>query len=737
MRGFVLGLAAAALLVASLATFAAEGDPPPVEPPHRPRIGLALGGGGARGGAHIGVLKELERRHIPVDFVAGTSMGAIIGGLYASGVPVAKIESVLEELNWSDIIADRASYRDLVWRRKEDEGRYLLDIELGLRRGKIVVPTGLRGGQKLGYELQALLLPVGGVTDFSNLPVPFRAVATDLGTGEAVVLDHGDLANSILASMTIPGIFAPVEIDGRLLVDGGMSDNLPVEVVREMGADIVIAVDVGTPLASPKAIRSYLGVTSQAFNFLTRLNSVRSSTLADLVIRPDLEGIGSADFKKVPDAIGLGEAAANAVEDKLAPLAVDDAAWKSWSDQRAPLAQPQGPLTFVRVEGNQRVPEKVVLARARIRPGDPVDPDKLRGAVQRVFGLDDFQWVRFHVEQKDGETGLVLNVREKPWGPTYLHFGIDASDDFKGGATFGVKMNLTRANVNARGGEWRNDFQIGTHPAVKTELFQPLDAGGRLFVAPWLEYVRGQQPLFVDNQKIAAYEVDEADAHFDGGIEYGRFGELRLGVYRSRIHAKVDTGAADLPRFDVDGGGISFAAVFDTRDRPAIPRHGSALSLRATFSRDGLGATESYDRVEAGAAHFFGRGRHTAYFALAGGTSLGSQIPVYDEFVVGGLFSLGGYSEGEIRGQYSLGGSVGYHFRLLSLPSGFGEGVYVGVELDGANAWPTSQAISISDLLYGVTAILGADTIAGPLFLAYGHGQGGHDRIYLTLGRSF
>lgn len=727
-------LAAVVLLSASpVARSAASQDAPR---PSRPRVGLALGGGGARGAAHVGVLKVLERLHVRVDYIAGTSMGAIVGGLYAAGVPPETIEAQLEGLNWPAVLSDRAAYRDLVWRRKEDEGRYLLDLELGLRGGKLLVPTGIRAGQNLGFELQSLLLPVADVHDFGQLPIPFHAVATDVETGERVVLDHGDLALSILASMTVPGVFMPVEMDGRILVDGGMADNLPVEVVRAMGADVVIAVDVGTPLATRDAIRSFVGVTNQAFTFLTRLNSERSAKLADLVLQPRLEEISSGEFTAVAEAIELGEAAAEAQRSALLGYAADAASFEAWSAGRGRTLEPLPPIASIQVEGNERVDARVILAHAGIGPGDPVSVPQLRSAVRRVFGLDDFSWVRFRLAKAGAGQDVILQVKEKPWGPTYLHFGIEALDDLEGGASYGVKANLTRTDLNARGAEWRNDLEVGSSPSVRTEFFQPLDFKGRLFVAPWAELQRGLQPIYVEGQRVASYLVDSSGGELDAGIEYGRFGEVRLGVYRSHVRAKVETGAADLPRVDVDTAGVAFNAIFDTRDRPAIARHGGALSVRARLSRSVFGADDDYDRLEAGVSHFLGRGRHTAFGVLDFGTNLGSRLPPYDEFLVGGLFSLGGYSDGELRGQAYAGATLGYHYRISSLPSGLGEGVYVGITTDARNVWNASSEIALDDLRHGVTAILGADTVVGPIFFAYGCAEGGRRRIYLTVGRT-
>jgi NTE family protein len=740
------GMAVALLYAAAWGTSSAEardtkaGEPPlpstPEQPSPRPRIGLALGGGGARGGAHVGVLKVLERMHVPVDYIAGTSMGAVVGGLYASGVSPERIEQEMRALDWSDVLADRTPYHDLVWRRKVDEGAYLLDLEIGLNEKKLRFPTGLRAGQKLGYEIQAYLLPVADVTDFDKLPIPFRAVATDIETGDPVILDHGDLSEAILASMTIPGVFAPIARDGKLLVDGGMASNLPVEVVRAMGADIVIAVDVGTPLASQDAIQSFLGVTSQVFSFLTRLNSERSASLADLVITPDLSDISTGSFPQVPEAIDRGEEAATALVSRLSGYAIPEADWTAQYGARHTGPVPPATLHAVRIEGNRRVDSRRIVGRTRLEPGDTLDVPTIRLALRRVYGMDLFQSVRFRLDKTDEGTNLVLRATEKPWGPTYFHFGLNIVDDFSGGATYGVRANMLRTSINRLGAEWRTDLELGSAPAIRTDFFQPLDFAGRFFIDPLAFIGRRREELFDESgDKFASYQVDVQAIELDGGIEYGRFGELRVGVYRSHVHAKVDTGAAVLPSFDVPGGGIALNAALDTLDRPAIPHQGTSVEARGTFSRESFGAEDSYDRLLIDSIHFQGFGRHTLFGGAGFGTNLGSTLPVYDEFLLGGLFSLGGLSEGELRGQLFGGLKLGYHYRIAMLPSVLGQGVYVGALTEAGNVWQSTSEISTGDLVYSGTAILGADTILGPFFLAYGRSEGGRSRIYLTLGR--
>jgi NTE family protein len=722
------------VLLAFVST-AGAGASEPATP--RPRIGLALGGGGARGGAHVGVLEVLDELHVPVDVIAGTSMGAVVGGVYAAGVPIERIDRAFREANWSDLLDDRPAYRDLVFRRKEDASRYLVDFELGIHDGRFRQPHGLRAGQKLAFEARALLIDTPAETDFSKLPIPFRAVATDVETGERVVLDHGDLVQAILASFAVPGVFAPVAIDGRLLIDGGISDNLPVELAREAGADVVIAVDVGALLVKRDKLNSMFSVLGQTMSFLTRKNSDPSARAADLVIAPDLTGISSSEFAATPEAILRGRAAALAMRDTLARYALDDAAWEAYAAARRPPPPPPRRIEHVQVAGNRRVDSRLILGHMKVKPGDVLDVRALREDLVRVFGLDYFERVTIDVAAgPDGET-LVVNVSEKDWGPTYVRFGLETVDDLQGDARYAVRASFTRTLMNRKGLESRTDFQLGSTLIARTELYQPLDFSGRFFVSPWIQGQQEQQPFYDAGRRLAEYDVRVAGGGFDLGVQFGSLGEIRVGVARTIVRADVNTGSADLPSFDVDQGLIRFRLAISTLDRPAIPTKGCETRAGVDLQRAALGSDDEYDRAFAGTSCFFSRGRSTGLFVVDGGTNLGSTIPIYDEFTLGGLFSLGGYAEGEFRGQYFATAKTGYYYRFAALPAGFGQGVYVGGLFEAGNAWATTAEISASDLRYGFTAILGADTIIGPAFLAVGVGEGGSLRFYLTVGRTF
>jgi NTE family protein len=703
----------------------------------RPRIGLALSGGGARGGAHVGVLQVLEELHVPVDAIAGTSMGSMIGGLYAAGVPIDRIEQKLRTADWADLLDDRPPYRELVYRRKEDASRYLVDFELGINKGKLRQPRGLRAGQKLAFEARVMLLATPRESEFSKLPIPFCTVATDVETGDRVILSQGDLVESMLASMAVPGVFAPVEIDGRLLVDGGIVDNLPVDLVRGEGADVVIAIDVGTPLVGRDKLGSMFAVLGQTTTFLTRKNSNASLADADLVVTPDLRGIASSDFASTPEAITRGRQAALAAKESLLRYALDDAAWAEYVANRR--VAPVAPRTIgaVRVEGNRQVDARMILAHMRAKPGDPIDPAVLRHDLERIYGLDYFQRVTMDfVPGEDGET-LVLHVEEKTWGPTYVRFGLEIVDDLEGDARYAVRASITRTLINRKGLEWRNDFQLGSTQLVRSELYQPLDYAGLFFIAPWVQGQRERAPVFEDGHRIAQYDVGSYGGGIDIGTQFGSLGEIRLGVTRSRVHADVATGPPSLPTFDVDAGAVTFAVALSTLDRPTIATSGGELRAGVAFSRRALGAEADYDKAYGGASRFFGRGRHTGFVVVDGGSNLGSTIPLYDEFTLGGLFSLGGYSEGELRGQYFATAKLGYHYRIAALPAGFGQGVYVGGVVEAGNVWDNPADISAGDLRFGFTALIGADTIIGPMFFAYAVAEGGSNRAYLTVGRTF
>lgn len=702
----------------------------------RPKVGLALAGGGAKGGAHVGILKVLEENNIPVDFIAGTSMGSIIGGLYASGVSADELDQKLRELDWADLLRDTPPRQDLSFRRKEDDARYLLGVELGLKGRRLVWPTGLISGQELFFVLQSLTLPVAGVEDFDELPIPFRAVATDVNTGKKVVLDHGNIATAMRASMAIPSVFSAVEIDGKLLVDGGLSDNVPVDVVRSMGADIVIAVDLGAPL-SDFEVGSFLQIYQQTMRMLTRVNMEPQLANADLVLVPEVSRYGTLEFDALDDIIRKGLEEGEARKPEFIDLALSPDSYAEHLARRSVNRRPDPTVDFVRFEGNERVPDQIIQNQLRLTTGQRLDLSQLSSDLGRVFGLGDFKSVDFYIEQDDERgTGVVIRTEEKPWGPNYLNFGFFLETDLDGDTELGLLTNFTATRLNTWGAEWRNDLLVGGDTGIYSEYYQPLGFAGRWFVAPSLEVRRDHLPFYEEGQEVAELDVKRSELSLSIGYEFDVGAEVRIGLNRGSASAKVESG--ELPRDvinevdldDIDYGGIEFGFRTDRLDRVPFPLRGSRMGFDAFFSDEALGADDSYNRLELSMALIRSFGKNIFLGSLDGGASPGGDLPEYDVFRLGGLLSFSGFAEGELRGQYFGVARLGYYRNVFSK-------YYAGGWFEGGNVWDDSEDIGSDTLIYTTTIFIGRETIVGPIYLAYGQAERGKNKVYLSMGKTF
>lgn len=699
----------------------------------RPRIGLALAGGGAKGAAHVGVLQVLEELRVPVDCIAGTSMGSIIGGLYAAGLAPSELQATLESVDWADVMEDAPGRRELTFRRREDQQRYLLGLELGVGKGGLKLPSGLRSGQKLFLLLEEFTLPVAGIQDFARLPIPFRAVATDIQSGEMVVLERGDLAWAMRASMAIPSVFTPVTLDGRLLVDGGVTRNVPVDVVREMGADVVIAVDLGAPL-SEREVTNVLQVYAQLQRMLTRTNMEPQLAAADLVVHPAVAQYGTLDFGEIAaiSQAGVEEARARAAE--LARFAVSEEEYARFQERHRPPEAALPVVGEVRLEGNARVDRRAILSEVHERPGETFEPEGAAQDARRVFGMGDFEQVYFSLDRSGEEPALVYHLREKPWGPNYLHFGFSLDYDFEGDTNVELLTNLTATRLNARGAEWRNDLELGDELGVFSEFYQPLGFSGGWFVAPRLEWITRQVGVFDGDDRVAEVDARRLSARVDLGYQFGRWGEARLGVQRSRVEAELATGVLP-PEIDptvlegADLGAVVGEFTIDRLDSVTFPREGGIVRFVGFFSADQIGAEAKYDKLQLALGQFVSRGRHTGFGTLGGGWSPGSELPLYDEFRIGGLFSLSGFAPEQLRGQYFGIARLGYYRKTRG-------SLYLGGWLEGGNVWPTSDAVG-DDLIATATLLAGADSKLGPVYLAYGVTDTNEDAIYLVIGRTF
>ncbi len=407
-RGLVYALAASCAWHGAAAATPAPTPTPPTDAPVRPRICVVLSGGGARGMAHIGVLKILDELKVPIDCIAGTSMGAIVGGLYASGMTVEQIESTMLSVDWQEAFHDAPPRRDLAFRRKQDDRNFLVTLPLGLKHGKILLPKGFIQGQKLQETLRQLTLPFRQGTDFDLLPTPFRSVATDLETGNAVVMGEGDLSIAMRASVSAPGVFAPVEVNGRLLVDGGLAENLPIDVARAMHADVLIISDVSFPLQPRAALDSALSISNQMLAILVRKDSDRQKASLgsrDILIEPELGLTPSTAFGAAATLISRGEDAARADGAALEAYSVGDAAYRDYLARRGAREPGLPTIKFVRVDPQSKRYEKTILAEMQPLVGKPLDADAVGKRITELYGLGMFETLDYALVQQPAGVG--------------------------------------------------------------------------------------------------------------------------------------------------------------------------------------------------------------------------------------------------------------------------------------------------------------------------------------------
>jgi NTE family protein len=703
----------------------------------RPRVCLVLSGGGARGAAHIGVLRVLEEMQVPVDCVVGTSMGALVGAAYATGMPVSEMETIIGSVSTAKLFVEKPPRDDQALRRKSDDRSILFGIEVGVKDGELLLQKGVLTGVQLETFLRRLS-KVSGYYKFDDLPIPYRAVATDLVTGKPVVLDEGELPNVMRASMSVPGAVAPTEIGGRILVDGGLTNNLPVDVARAMGAEVVIAVNLGTPLLKREEIKSLVGVTAQMINILTEQNvqaSIASLTARDILIEPALGDYSAGDFDHLARTLPIGEAAARQQQAKLADLAVSAEAYAVWREGRhAPAPVAIEPVAEVRFAPMSRVKVGPLTDMLGVSAGSPIDQDVLDRGLRRLFGTGDFEHVNYRILEEAGRRVLEIDAVEKSWGPNYLRFGLGLGSDFKGDSFFNMAASYRRTWVNDLGGEWRSDVQIGRTGRLATEFYHPLQGPGGMFIAPRVQVERRAVDLFRGPDRLARYDIRTADAALDVGAALGTFGEARLGVLAGSTHAALDTGPPELdPRSPVRRGAWTAQVILDRLDSADFPRSGYAGSAHLFGSTGALGADDHYTKWDADAVSAYSTGRHTLSVAARAGGALTGSLPRYDLFQWGGLLQQSGYPTGALLGERLLFGRAVYAYKLAE--QRLFEGAYAGVSLEAGRMDKPLVPGSPTGVLKSVAAFLSVDSPLGPVYLGYGWTADGNRSGYLFLGR--
>jgi NTE family protein len=711
----------------------------------RPRVGLVLSGGGARGLAHVGVLKVLEAERIPIDAIAGTSMGAIVGGLYASGMSAAELERELLHVKWDTVFSPRVERQHLSQRRKEEDFEISPLLELGVRDGELRAPVGAVSSRGLETLLRRYTLPVRTVRDFDRLPIPFRAVATDLETGTAVILDRGDLALALRSSMSVPGVFPPTELDGRILADGGLVKNVPVDVARAMGVDALIVVNIGTPLAGRETLDSAVGVTAQMINILTEQNVQRSLAAlgaGDVLISPRLGKLSAADFEKVAEAIALGESGAEAALPRLQAFAVPAEAYAQWRGEHPKLRRPEATVGFVAFEGTTSTNPSRFAAQLESQPGQPFSAERAERDARSLAATGDYLRADYRlVSLQDGTDGLVFDLEDKPWGPNYLRVGLDLSTDFNGRGTFNLKLSHNRHWLTQNGTEWRNRLQIGAVPSFFSEIYHPLNWTTGLandwFVAGYASSERRDGTLYSeDGGELARYKRTTVRAGIDLGQPWGRFGELRIGLGTQRVQATPTLVSSDLgstpSRLQATETGLRLAVVVDQLDFANFPQRGYRLVGEAA-----LGDTSNagrFRRLEASATAVKTFGRHTFNFFTSARGASQQQSAALGRYELGGFQQLSGYRDGQLLGNYVLFSRLTWYMRLPVTPT-IARAFFVGASAEAGNAYATREELRATSLRTGMSLFFGADGGLGPLYMGLTHAPRGQTGVVLFIGR--
>ncbi|MEN9420344.1 MAG: hypothetical protein RI988_3965 [Pseudomonadota bacterium] len=711
----------------------------------RPRIGLVLSGGGARGLAHVGVLKVLERAGVRPDLIVGTSMGSIIGGLHASGMSASEIERELLAVDWSAVFSQRVDRRELPERRKDQDLDLSVAFELGWRNGELMLPQAAVSSRGLETLLRRYTLPVRRIERFDELPIPFRAVATDMESGQAVELDSGDLALAMRSSMSVPGVFAPIEREGRILGDGGLVNNLPIDLARRLGAQVVIAVNVGTPVGGRETLGSVIGLTAQMINILTEQNVQRSLALlqqGDVLIRPALDTLGSGDFVKTAELIARGEAAAGGVVERLAALAAPRDA--PGTPQGSPPATPTTRLAFVDIEGSELANPDRLRTQLRSAAGQLFDPRTAEADARRLAATGDFLRADYRLVRRGAADGIVFELEDKPWGPNFLRVGLDLATDFAGRSGFNLKLAHDRHWLTPAGTEWRSRLHLGESPLLATELYHPLRWGEEMnqdwFVSGWTQADFRVLSLFDFNGKEAAtFNRTQGAVGLDLGRAFGPLGEVRFGpaftVQRTtpRILSLADI--RNLIREVRVESGLRLRAVSDQLDYAIFPQSGYRTELEFMVGeRRARGTSQAMYRVWAEATAVQPFGRHALNLHLRTAFSDETPNPLVGRFTLGGFHNLSGYMPEQINGNHMLLMRATWTMRLnqqVALTRGF----FVGGTIERGNAWLQRADISLRDLRTGSSLFVGADTGLGPMYLGLTYAPRGTAGLVFFIGR--
>ena len=706
----------------------------------RPAVGLVLAGGGALGFAHVGVLQVLEENRIPIDLVTGTSMGAIIGGAYAAGVETEEMQQLLLETDWNALFDEDVPRRDVPYRYKSGRNRELYgDVKFRFEDSALVLPQGLIQGQNVMLLVQRLYKTVPSPIDFDDLPLPFRAVTADIETGEAVIPESGDLATVVRASMSVPGFFAPVEIGNRLLVDGGIVNNLPVDEALKMGANRLIVVELYASLKNRKQLNSPLDITGQIISLLLAQNTVKQHELLKgrgVLIEPELQGLSATDFDKAEQLMRLGREAAERMLPELRQLTVPEQRYLEYQQKRTRPAADPGRVDFIRLNNNSSVPEKKLLRLLTIREGERFDQRRVEETVTRIYNTGWFSEVKYQRVQSGGEEGLIISTAGKNWYDDYFRLGFALDDDFEGDdSNYRLGVSYRRADIGFYGAYADFDFQIGSVPAISAELYQPLTPGSPYFIAPLIGFGRRTLDVRLDDEVIGEYQRSVGLVTLRTGREIGTLGELDVGATRGFGEFEREVGDPVLPEFSYDIGDVFSGFVIDALDTPDFPTTGFLAFLQERSALEELGSSETFHSLNGRLTLPWSAERNTLLLISDFGITFGER-PIERSYSLGGFLDVSGFGDNQLTASdYAAGRFVFYRrFSELQIPL-LNFGFFAGGSFEMTTLKSDIQQMPDEPLILGGSLFFGADTPLLPTYLAVGGNDQNEYAVYFILGR--
>ena len=710
------------------------------EAPHvtgRPRVGLVLAGGGAKGGAHVGVLKVLEELHVPIDCIAGTSMGALIGGGYAAGIPADELEKFLVGIDWKKVVGSQGR-RDLEPIEQKRSGpTYSNEFEFGITPDGVVAPGGLINTSNIEDLLRVYVARARLETDFNKLPIPYRAVATDMVSSKMIVLDQGDLATAMRASMAIPGGFAPVLMNDMILSDGGLVRNIPIDIARNLCADQVIVVNLVEPEADPVKLQSATQLLARSMDVMIIANEelqLASLRPGDVRIDVIMGDIGTADFERVPETVPLGVTAAHKMTGELRKFSVPEAQYVAWRTGVTQAQTMDGRLAGVRYEGLERVNPAYLVSRQKLQSGDPVDIVTISAEAQRLSALQDFDSVSYRLDGDRGAPTLTWLPQEKKIGPNYLRLDLGAYASREGDVTFSLYGRHVRTWVNSLGAQWYNELQLGGESLLTTGFFQPLDSAHRFFIEPRVAFTRSLEDVFRDDERVARYDFQDFLGELNLGANVGRYGQARIGYLYDEREIDVDIGASLMPEGKPVDAGMHVLAELDSRDTAFNPTKGFAAALDYMKSDSSLGADRDWEKAEIGVGMALPLRRDVLWMTLAAGSDFDSGLPGDRMFSVGGPDSFAGFEQGELRVREYWLASTSYLWRVKDLLSIRNHSLYIGLGLTGGEVVDRLDGGEDGEL-YGGSVFLTGRTMFGPLTIGVGTTSTDSWSLWLSVGR--